>query len=151
MAGRGLGPRVDRLAARLARSAPAGAPARAEEERERAAFLALVPADLRAAVAAALADPVRAERLGGWPHWPVAPGAARPAGLPRAVVRAMLDDLAARALHECGACGLRVPIRPGLTHPPRPTVILFPTCPGCGGRTGYLAYPRPSGGADGTA
>jgi hypothetical protein len=119
--------------------------AAAEIARQERAFLAAVPADLRAEVAAALADPGRGERLIEWRLSPVARRAALPAELPRGLVRVMLDDPEAMALHECGRCGLRVPIRPGETYPPKPAVALFPACPACGGRTGYSAYEHPGG------
>lgn len=140
--GRDLLKRLGRLEARaphpaVRRRAEGALTEIARLERE---FLAAVPDDLRDEVAAALSDPVRRERLGEWADHPVARGGTLPAVLPRELVRAMLDDPEAIILHECGRCGLRVPIRPGLSYPPKPCVILFPNCPECGGTTGCFAY-----------
>jgi hypothetical protein len=137
--------RLDRLSARLvARPEDRFARQReAEWERgleTRLAFLEHIPEELVAEVAAALADPDGDEHLASWVLWPVAQGAELPATVPTALVRVMLDHPEASLLHECERCGLKVPIRPGLQQPFKPAVVLFPTCPACGGRTGYYAY-----------
>lgn len=137
--------RLTRVAVRLAarHEDPFAHRREAEEQawvEERIEFLRRVSADLRAVVAAALADPDRAGDLGGWVLWPVASGASMPAAFPAALVRAMLDDPDACPLHECERCGARVPVRAGCERPFKPAVTLFPTCPACGGRTGYDAY-----------
>jgi len=113
-------------------------------EAERAAFLGLVPGDLRAAVGAALADPVRGEDLADWVLWPFARWATPPAGFqfPRALVEWLLHPPHAWFLgHSCERCGLKVPLLMTSSNDPSPppTIVVFPTCPACGGPTSHAA------------
>jgi hypothetical protein len=53
-----------------------------------------------------------------------------------------MEDSEAMPQHDCADCGLAIPVRPA-----RPADfvgeverIYFPTCPNCGGRSGWYAY-----------
>ncbi|HEX4611628.1 MAG TPA: hypothetical protein VH092_25760 [Urbifossiella sp.] len=110
----------------------------------RAAFLGLVPADLRAAVAGVFADPDRAERLAEWVLYPFARWAAPPAGFefPRPLVDWLLAPPRGWFLgHACERCGLAVPLLTTWSNDPTPpqSMVVFPACPACGGQTSWAA------------
>ena len=116
-----------------------------------AAFLALVPADLRDAVAARLGGPYGpdTEALAGWVSGPFARWAPpRPPGyvLPRALVGWVLAPPRPFWFgHHCGTCGLAVPLflSPSAVPDPPADLRAFPACPACGGATGHAAVYRP--------
>jgi hypothetical protein len=130
--------RLESLAADILRP-PAVAPA-ADPWAE---VMALVPAELRDALAAALGGPYSAdlEALALRASAPFAPWARRTAAglqIPAALVAWLLDPPYRYWVgHHCGACGLAVPV--GLDRPVRP----FPTCPACGKATSFAAFYRP--------
>jgi hypothetical protein len=109
-------------------------------------FLAAVPAELRPAVAALLADPRRGGRgLRAWLNAVEVGAAVLPASMPAALVAVYLADPEAMPLHDCGFCGLAVPVRPDECDEPddgEPRRLYFPTCPVCGGATGQYAHLR---------
>src|SRR4051812_16887676 len=77
-------------------------------------FLHAVHPRQRAAVAALLREP----RNGGlglrmWLRGLEARGGELPDALPPGLVRVYLDDPDAVPLHDCGRCGLAIPIHPG--------------------------------------
>jgi hypothetical protein len=123
----------------------------AEMDRDRAAFLTHIPADLRPRVSAALAnaDGPQGESLSSWQLWPFARWAGPvPAGFvfPPAFVAWLLDPPRDFWMgHTCGRCGMSVPLY--FTHnndpDPPPALSPFPTCPACGGRTSHAAHYRP--------
>jgi hypothetical protein len=125
-------------------------------DRDRATFLARVPADLRPRVAAALADPdpVVNERFSSWQLWPFARWAMPiPDGFvfPGVFVAWLLDPPRPWWMgRNCGRCGMGVPLFStwGDDPDPPPSVVAFPACPACGGRTSYAAafQPDPEGG-----
>ncbi len=114
--------------------------ARWREARDR--FLAAVAPEQRQLVA---------ELLGQFPHggqglhrWLCAlawEGAFLPGSLPPELIATYLDDAEAVPLHDCADCGLAVPIRPGRTYGYEGLAArrYFPTCPHCGGKTGWYA------------
>src|SRR4051812_8208586 len=122
------------------RPVPTVAPAwLAAEER----FLAAISPGQRAAVA----DLLRRPRCGGrglraWLRLVADQGRPLPAAVPAQLVAVYLADGEAVPLHDCGRCGLAVPVRPGWHggHEAPPQHIYFPTCPQCGGPTGPYAY-----------
>jgi hypothetical protein len=65
-----------------------------------------------------------------------------PSTLPPQLVAVYLADTEALPLHDCGRCGLAVPVRPGwhAGHEAPPEHDYFPACPSCGGPTGPYAY-----------
>ena len=121
-----------------------------EYDRRRADFLARIPADLRAAVDAALRAPFATRTafadLERGPFAPWAPPMPDDFTFPRGMVAWMLDPPRAYWMgHHCGRCGLTVPLFLTWSNDPDPppTVIAFPTCPACGGATSSAAYSRP--------
>lgn len=107
-------------------------------------FLGMVPDDLRRAVGVVLADPDRAEFLADGVTAPFARWATTPVGFefPRRLVEWILNPPRDWFLgHACERCGLRVPLLSTYSNDPvpPPTVVVFPACPACGGRTTYAA------------
>jgi hypothetical protein len=122
-----------------------------EYNRRRADFLARIPADLRAAVDAALRAPFGSEAgFASLERDPFAPWALpMPADFtfPRGMVAWMLDSPREYWMgHHCGRCGLTVPLFLTWSNDPDPPPDLaaFPICPACGGRTSYEAQSRPA-------
>jgi hypothetical protein len=100
-------------------------------------FLAAVPAELRPAVAALLADPRRGGRgLRAWLNAVGVGAAVLPPSVPAALVAVYLADPEAMPLHDCGFCGLAVPVRPDEFDD-----LEFGE-PACGGATGQYAHLR---------
>lgn len=111
-------------------------------------LLAAVPVGQRRAIRIMLTSP----RLGGrglraWlallevDHPPL------PDELPRELVEVYLSDHEAEPLHDCGNCGLPVPVRCARRMGREPVAEreYFPACPCCGGRTGrYAFWSRPA-------
>lgn len=147
MSTRALGRRVADLARRQAEAAARHAAATAAvdvEHAKRVAFLMMVPEDLRMAVGIALSDPDGDDALHSWALWPFARWATIPAGFqfPRALVEWLLGRPHAWFLgHHCERCGLGVPLlsRDSRDPNPPPTIVVFPTCPACGGPTSHAA------------
>ncbi|HYH64252.1 MAG TPA: hypothetical protein VD866_06100 [Urbifossiella sp.] len=149
---RALGRRVADLARRQAEAAERHAAAAevvdAGHER-RVAFLMMVPEDLRMAVGIALCDRVRGEYLADWACWPFAGWATPPAGFqfPRALIEWLLNPPHPWFLgHNCERCGLGVPLLALDSRdpaPPPPTIVVFPACPACGGRTTFMGGSEP--------
>jgi hypothetical protein len=116
---------------------------REESARRRTEHLVRIPADLRAAVAAALDD--RVEDVSEWAEEPFARWAMIPPGFqyPRDLVTWLLNPPRKWWLgHACGSCGLNVPLLETWTHdpdPPQGGVIVFPACPSCGSPTSFAA------------
>jgi hypothetical protein len=115
------------------------------------AFLALVPADLRGAVAARLGGPYGpdTEPLADWVAAPFARWAPPPPPgyqLPRALVGwALAPPRPFWFGHHCGTCGLAVPLflSPSALPDLPADLRVFPICPGCGGATSHAAVYRP--------
>ena len=121
---------------------------------ERRAVLERIDADLRPAVLAALADMDRSgvERpaVADWVSRPVSAGsgATLPKHFPRALVEFLLTDPDVFLGHDCGRCGLTVPIwfvrdsrhTADVIREHGGTLAIFPACPACGGATGYNVY-----------
>ena len=155
-----------RLSTRLARVAAAVVdPAADRRERERQEWrkrvwaerrdvLSRIDADLHPAVLAALAEmnQTGGERpaVADWVSHPVraGDGVALPAHVPRAFVEFLLTDPDVFFGHDCGGCGLSIPIwlvrdtrhTADVIREHGGTLTIFPSCPACGGKTGYNAY-----------
>jgi hypothetical protein len=119
-----------------------------EAAQRRQAHLARIPKDLRPAVAALLADPDEAEHLSSWVSSPFARWATMPDGFvfPRALVEWILHPPRGWYMgRTCGRCGLNVPLLSTWSNDPDPpsSIVVFPTCPACGGRTSYAAGSAP--------
>ncbi|QDU21276.1 hypothetical protein [Urbifossiella limnaea] len=111
---------------------------------ERVAFLMMVPEDLRMAVGITLRDPDGDDALHSWVARPFARWAVAPAGFqfPRALVEWLLGRPHAWFLgHHCERCGLGVPLLTTDSRDPSPppSIVVFPTCPACGGVTSHAA------------
>lgn len=138
--------RMELVADRLtAESSPFIQWLRNETDRQCAAHLARIPADLRPAVAAALPD---SDELSEWVTSPFAGWAVVPPDFefPRSLVTWFLAPPRPWFLgHSCGTCGLNVPILMTWSNDRNPPeqVVVFPECPACGGRTGYMATFQP--------
>lgn len=118
---------------------PAASGWSAAEER----FLAAVESAQRAAVAEVLHRPRCGGRgLRAWLRLIADQGRPLPPTIPAQLVAVYLTDGDAVPLHDCGRCGLAVPVRPRWQdgHEPPPERIYFPACPHCGGPTGKYAY-----------
>ena len=65
-----------------------------------------------------------------------------PSRIPEEIVDVYLADPEAIPLHDCEGCGLATPVRPNRLRgqDAEPEVVYFPTCPLCGGRTGWYFY-----------
>src|SRR5205814_1153483 len=65
-----------------------------------------------------------------------------PAALPTELVDVYLRDDEAMPQHDCGRCGLWLPVRPGWHggHERAAERVYFRACPTCGGPTGLYAY-----------
>jgi hypothetical protein len=65
-----------------------------------------------------------------------------PEQLPVELIEVYLRDAEAYPLHDCEDCGVSVPVRPSRLYgmEGEPEQVYFPTCPCCGGRTGWYAY-----------
>jgi hypothetical protein len=110
---------------------------------ERVAFLMMVPEDLRMAVGIALSYGDD-DSLHSWALWPFARWATIPAGFqfPRALVEWLLNPPRGWFLgHNCERCGLGVPLLATWSNDPDPppSIVVFPACPACGGKTTYMA------------
>lgn len=155
MSARALGRRLAGLARRGAEAAARHAKATAvvdARHAERVAFLMMVPEDLRLAVGVALSVPDGDESLHSWALGPFARWATPPAGFqfPRALVEWLLHPPRDWFLgHACGRCGLGVPlVSTWATDPsPPPSIVVFPACPACGGRTSSAANHQPEAAA----
>ena len=147
MSARALGRRVADLARRQAEAAERHAAEAAVMDaghQRRLAFLMMVPEDLRMAVGIHLSHH-EDESLHSWALWPFAPWAAVTPGyqFPRALVEWLLNPPHRWFLgHHCGRCGLGVPLRVLDSRDPNPptTLVVFPSCPACGGVTSYAAH-----------
>ncbi|QDU23605.1 hypothetical protein [Urbifossiella limnaea] len=147
MSTRALGRRLADLARRQAAAAERHAAVAAVVDAghaERVAFLMMVPEDLRMAVGIALRDPDGDDALHSWVSRPFASWASIPAGFqfPRALVEWLLARPHAWFLgHSCERCGLGVPLLSTWSNDPAPppTIVVFPTCPACGGVTSHAA------------
>ncbi len=62
-----------------------------------------------------------------------------PSEIPPSLVQAYFDYPEALPLHNCENCGLHIPIVPSPLYgfEGETDHVLFPTCPSCGGRTGW--------------
>jgi hypothetical protein len=69
-------------------------------------------------------------------------GAMLPKAIPAALVDVYLQDADAVAHHECAECGIAIPVRVQRwqTIDDGSCEIYFPTCPACGGRTGWYLH-----------
>jgi hypothetical protein len=69
-------------------------------------------------------------------------GALLPKEIPAAVIDVYLRDSEAVAHHECEDCGLAIPVRVQRwqTVDDGSCDVYFPTCPACGGRTGWYLH-----------
>lgn len=69
-------------------------------------------------------------------------GAVCPPVIPSVLIEVYISDPEAVPLHDCEACGLAVPVRPNRLRglEAEPEQIYFPSCPSCGGRTGWYLY-----------
>jgi len=147
---RALGRRVADLARRQAEAAERHAAVNAAVDAghaERVAFLMRVPDDLRMAVGIALCDPNGDDALHSWAAQPFARWATVPAGFqfPRALVEWLLSRPHSWFPgHACERCGLKVPllIFDSTDPTPRPSIVVFPMCPACGGATSHTAAAR---------
>jgi len=147
---RALGRRLADLARRQAAAAERHAAANAAADAghaERVAFLTMVPEDLRMAVGIALCDPNGDDALHSWAAHPFARWATVPAGFrfPRALVGWLLHPPRGWFPgHACERCGLTVPLLIFDSTDPtsRPSIVVFPTCPACGGTTSHTAAAR---------
>jgi len=145
-----LARRVADLARRQAeaadRQAAVTAVVDAEHER-RVALLMMVPEDLRMAVGIALCDPNGDDALHSWAAHPFARWATMLPGFrfPRALVEWLLHPPRGWFPgHACERCGLKVPLLffDSTDPTPRPSIVVFPTCPACGGATSHTAAAR---------
>ena len=113
-------------------------------------LLARVPVDLRSELAARFSDPDRRGDLADWADEPFARWATMPADFeyPRALVEWLLRPPRDWFLgHACGRCGLHVPLLATWSNDPDPpkSIVAFPACPACGGRTSFAANSGPDG------
>ena len=111
-------------------------------EDAKARLLEAIDADLRPSVERLLSRP----RFGGaglrcWAERIAAGATVAPAHVPAEVVRVYLGHSEAMPHHDCGGCGMAIPVIPsrhdGEETPDR---IFFATCPSCGDRTGAYLY-----------
>lgn len=106
-------------------------------------LLAAVDERLRERVEAVLANPRRGGRgLRAWVAALAADPRPLPDAIPASLVEVYLTDAEAMPLHDCGDCGLAVPVRPHWRagHEAPPEHVYFAACPHCGGRTGRHAF-----------
>ncbi len=112
-------------------------------------LLAATPPPLRDTVRLLLGDPLAGGRgLRAWAARIEIDPRPLPDSLPAVLVEVYLRDADAEPLHDCGGCGLPVPVRVGhrTGHEPTCERVYFARCPHCGGDTGPFAYwsrPRP--------
>jgi len=112
------------------------------------AFLAAVPKNQRAQVAALLSEPgQRGRGLRSWLRTVVGQEQSLPERIPAELIQAYLDDGEVMPLHDCAGCGIAIPVRPNWQgYEGEPQESYFPTCPCCGERTGlYAAWSQPHG------
>ena len=69
-------------------------------------------------------------------------GASLPEQVPAELIDVYLTDPEAMPLHECGECGLPVPVRPNRVHgnDGDPERVYFPACPACDSPTGWYLF-----------
>jgi hypothetical protein len=121
----------------------------AEGRRRRDEFLTHVPADLRPAVAAAV-DADEGEGFVGLMLFPFArwaPPMLAGYELPRRLLEWVLDPPRRYWMgHNCERCGLAVPLLTTWSNDPDPpsSVVAFPECPACRGRTTHAASYGPA-------
>lgn len=65
------------------------------------------------------------------------PHAELPEAFPRVLIEFLLTRPAVNLYHSCERCGLYVPV---WRDRPHPDCVVYPTCPNCGGTTGYEYY-----------
>ena len=108
----------------------------------RRSLLEAVDIELRSAVDRLLSRP----RFGGaglrcWAERIAAGATVAPERVPVEIVRVYLDHSEAMPHHDCGGCGIAIPVIPsrhdGEDTPDR---VFFEACPSCGGRTGPYLY-----------
>ena len=111
-------------------------------EDAKARLLEAIDADLRPSVERLLSRP----RFGGaglrcWAERIAAGATVAPTHVPAEVVQVYLDHSEAMPHHDCGNCGLAVPVIPSRRGDDgEPERAFFPTCPCCGGKTGHYLY-----------
>jgi hypothetical protein len=106
-------------------------------------FLAAVVPHQRCAVEALVRDRHNGGRgLRNWLRSLVAQGRRLPERLPAELIDVYLADPDALPLHDCAECGLAIPVHAGTrdSEDAEPEFSYFPTCPCCGGITGWCAY-----------
>ena len=152
-----LGARLDRLTAAIAdpvadRREKAHREWRARVWAERRQVLDRIDADLHPAIRDALAevDGTGVERpaVADWASRPARHGATLPDRFPRALVEFLLTDPDVFFGHDCGLCGLSIPLwfvrdtrhTADMIREHGGTLAIYPVCPACGGATGYNAY-----------
>jgi hypothetical protein len=69
-------------------------------------------------------------------------GAVLPTQVPEEIIDVYLSDSEAVPLHDCGSCGLAIPVRPSRLYglDGDPERVYFSLCPACGSRTGPHMY-----------
>ncbi|MCE9566055.1 MAG: hypothetical protein K8U57_28885 [Planctomycetes bacterium] len=151
-----LATRIKSLTARVeVRPGAKSRPTPEDIRRQRNELLRHVPLDLQATMGTLLdTDPLVVETLILWLGCPFARWA-RPANpdyrLPRSLVEWMIAPPRAYWMgHHCERCGLGVPIFSTWANDPNPpsTVIAFPNCPACRGRTSFAASHQPGSEAE---
>jgi hypothetical protein len=112
-------------------------------EHTRAQFLTAVEPEQRKAVTALLQSiNSGGSGLRDWVAAIAWRGALLPPRIPAELIDVYLRDSDAVAHHECEQCGLAIPVRVQRwqTVDDGSCDIYFPTCPACGGRTGWYLH-----------
>lgn len=135
---------VEQLAAEIERSASQWEQYFAEREVQLIQSLTHIPDHLQNAVIAKINErTIEGEQLEEWllePFRKWAPPMADDYLLPATLIEYLLNPLRDYVIiHNCGTCGLQVPIYSTWTNDPDPPpkLAIFPECPACGGKTGY--------------